>query len=1024
MKRWSLQGTCVVGGTRPLDASVPFARARVVLRRPEEGGDASEEEYLLVYDYPSIDEAEGNRMTLSEWEELLSGGGAHRLETPFLARYDGTLWLLGPRFSENGEREQVAKRLREDEALIDYWKDPVSDILVCYVNANSARETRALLAENRSAKAWLSVLEQKWDAAVPQAELAVAIDGMTPERVALLALLYDRQGRESRSKGFLRMAQDSRGQKFYEQTTEKFEKFSKDLRPKPKVVNVGPRLAKKEVTQALQFIQRGSQGDPHSTSSREEYKQALDHADRAFELGGDSPETIALLAVVHECLGNKRRAWHYLKMAEIREDAEFYQETVKKHRDFSTLRESVKTSVPQARNVVFFMAGVAVLVLLAVWVLIHWTIPAYSSIQKVVAFPNPSKLVATILVYFMQFGFIAFEAGYVRQNYRRASALKNLIVFGMSFLSYMFFGWIVQRWVNQSHPSALLDICFNAGFASTVALIIANTITERGTLFVNSLLSILAAALAYPLLAGAIFDQGIGARSGFIDTAGGCVVHVLGGAIGFFAAWWIGPRMKRRVWGALGKVQIAEKRDILPFSVIGGFFLWFGWLGFNSGNASDGTEFITAFVNTNIAASAGGLVGLIIAVSNGARLTRTVSDNLISRGWWRDSLRDMANLERVIVGMMGGLVAVTANASHVEPWQALIEATAGAAVAIVGSAVLTHVWERLDDPLGAIATHGGAGMVGVVCSAFFYYSPNQPQKTWYSQFGIQALGLGLTILAAGALASALCAILLGIERGRKGSSLWLYGKLFRLTAYEQFNDSTGTEFWSRDEAIGRALVKVRALPPMLQEKIDKDWMSAVGVLALSDEPDEKLQELFEAINTLLETSKQGRPEEQVAIAAIRARVRVHDLLMCVERALEHRNPGLTHKARQWKDLDPEEYKAYRSYRETLIVTITDLAESFAAGYRIRRFAESLTDLEDMILGFGKGCELLEQIGNGTESGKKLRKRAKRNSRYLKRLPWYSQIIEDYQRISATPRRDDTADSYVPKELLHDTAGTA
>lgn len=1021
----------MVGGTRPLDAKVPFARARVVLRR-HQVGEGANDEYLLVYGYPSLTEAEGNTMTLIEWEALLSGGGAHQLKTPLPARYDGVLWLLGPGFSEsdadrNSDREQVLKRLDNDKALKGWWKDPTSDVLVCYIEATSAREIRARLAENRSENAWLKALEDNWNASVPEAELAVAIGGMTPERVALLALLYDRQGRKSRSKGYLRMAQDSRSPEFYEETNKKFKKFSEEIEERKvrgereaAVVNVGPRLATKEVNQALQFIQRGSRGDPQSASSRQEYEKALDHAERAFEHGGDSPEHFALLAVVHECLGNKRRARNYLKMAQIRGDGEFYQETLKKYRDFSTLRESVKTSVPPARNVVFFMTGVTALVLLGVWVLIRWTIPAYSSIPKVVAFPDPSKLTATILVYFMQFGFIAFEAGYVRQNYRRASALKNLIVFGMSFLSYMFFGWIVQRWVNKGHPSTLVDICFNAGFASTVALIIANTITERGTLFVNALFSILAAALAYPLLAGAIFDKGPLTKLGFIDTAGGCVVHVLGGAIGFFAAWWIGPRMKRRAWAALGRVQIAEKRDILPFSVIGGFFLWFGWLGFNSGNAANGEEFMKAFVNTNIAASAGGLVGLIIAVSNGARLTRTASYDLVSRGWWRDSLRDTANLERVILGMMGGLVAVTANASHVAPWQALIEATIGAAVTIVMSAVLIHVWERLDDPLGAIATHGLAGTVGVLCTAFFFHSAD---KTWLEQLGIQAAGVGLTIAIAAVLASALCAILWGVERGRKSSSLWLYGKVYRLTAYEQFNDNTGTEYWSRDEAIGRALVRVRALPPMLQEEIDHEWMGAVGVLALSDEPDDRLHELFDAINTLLETSKQGRPEEQVAIAAIRARVRVHDLLMLVERALEHRNPAGRHDARQWKDLDPKEYKAHRKYRKTLILTITDLAESFAAGYRIRRFAESPIDLEEMIQGFGKGCELLEQLGKDREGDRKLIKRAKLNFLYLKRLPWYSQINERYKIISAALPREGTGASDAPKESIHEGAGT-
>jgi ammonia channel protein AmtB len=305
-------------------------------------------------------------------------------------------------------------------------------------------------------------------------------------------------------------------------------------------------------------------------------------------------------------------------------------------------------------------------------------IPSTSSFPPVELGADPTsllrKLISTILVYFMQFGFIAFEAGSVRQSYRRQSAIKNLVVFALSFASYMCFGWRIEHLLNAGAFSNLLDVAFNAGLASTVALIVANTITERGTLLVNCLCSMMSASVAYPFVAGCLFTGGwVAARWRFVDTGGGCVMHVLGGMFGLAAALWVGPRSKKRAWYLLGRGDTTETRDNIPFSVVGAFFLWFGWLGFNGGVARTWDSFLAAFTNTNLGAAAGGLMGLLLVVANMAMLT-TADPRDLSKG---GALREIANLERVILGMLGGLVAVTANATIVAPWQAVIEAMLG-----------------------------------------------------------------------------------------------------------------------------------------------------------------------------------------------------------------------------------------------------------------------------------------------------------------------------------------------------------
>ena len=603
------------------------------------------------------------------------------------------------------------------------------------------------------------------------------------------------------------------------------------------------------------------------------------------------------------------------------------------------------------------------------------------------------KLVATFLVYFMQFGFIAFESGAVRQRSRRVSAVKNLIVFSVAFLSYICVGWHIQQSWNPDAFSSLLDVAFNAGFASTVALIIANTIAERGTVLVNFLCSIAAAGFAYPLLAGMAFDGGSFAKkTGFVDTAGGLVVHVLGGAMGLSAALLIGPRAKRRAWYRLGKAHVEKENDNTPLIVIGAFFLWFGWLGFNSGMCSDWNTFLIALINTNIGASVGGMTGLFIAVINKQALLFGIDRT-------RKGVQieiEIAGLERVVLGMMGGLIAVTANASVVKPWQALTEAALGATVAIVGFAWLVHFKERLDDPLGAIATHGFAGTVGVLCTGLFYDK---------AHLGVQAIGWAIAVIIGVALAAVPCLLLWVMELLRGGSDSWLYGTLLRQTVHEQKTGKTGTEYSDPTEEIERARAYLRECGGLPKSTLggDSRWIEAVRVLALAETENPDIQnELYAALDRLLDSRKEGSMEEETAIAAIQARADFRKLPVCVNRALEHRQKaGYSSRAHPWDELN-------RQYAHTLITTISDLAESFAAEYRALsiepKVEEERIELEWLIDAFGKGCVLLKQIAEEREPHLNVWRVAWSKFKLLIKLPQYNAIIKRFKSRSASNAR--------------------
>ena len=87
---------------------------------------------------------------------------------------------------------------------------------------------------------------------------------------------------------------------------------------------------------------------------------------------------------------------------------------------------------------------------------------------------------------------------------------------------------------------------------------------------------------------------------GALDFAGGTVVHISSGVSGLVAGGILGPR--RHVEKDLGPANV-------PFVILGGCLLWFGWLGFNGGSALSVTDGVAArAVATTFVASASSML--------------------------------------------------------------------------------------------------------------------------------------------------------------------------------------------------------------------------------------------------------------------------------------------------------------------------------------------------------------------------------------------------------------------------------
>jgi Amt family ammonium transporter len=137
----------------------------------------------------------------------------------------------------------------------------------------------------------------------------------------------------------------------------------------------------------------------------------------------------------------------------------------------------------------------------------------------------------------------------------------------------------------------------------------------------------------------------------------------------------------------------------MAFVTLGVIILWFGWFGFNPGSTLSvdfgGLGFFAyVALNTNIAAAAGVL---------GALVTSWI---VIKK----------PDLSMMLNGAIGALVAITASCAFVAPWAALIIGFVAGAIVVFG--VLGVEKLKIDDPVGAIAAHGMAGVWGTLSLGF------------------------------------------------------------------------------------------------------------------------------------------------------------------------------------------------------------------------------------------------------------------------------------------------------------------
>ncbi|RFZ85650.1 ammonium transporter [Mucilaginibacter terrenus] len=320
-------------------------------------------------------------------------------------------------------------------------------------------------------------------------------------------------------------------------------------------------------------------------------------------------------------------------------------------------------------------------------------------------------LMSTALVLIMTPGLAFFYGGMVNKKNVISTMLQSIVcmviitvmwgIFGFSLAFGDSIGGVIGNpstffmmkgmlgnasWKLAPTIPLLLFAMYQLKFAIITPALITGAFAER--IRFNSyiiFLCLFSVFIFSPLAHATWHPEGILAKLGVLDFAGGTVVHMSAG------------------WAALASALYLKRRNEanhsparITYVMIGTGLLWFGWFGFNAGSAfgANHTAVIALATSTTASAAAG--------------VTWIFFDILRKR---------KPSAMGTCIGAVVGLVAITPAAGYVSVPHSL-------AIGIISAVVSNLVVEwrtrtSIDDTLDVFPCHGVGGMVGMLLTGVF-----------------------------------------------------------------------------------------------------------------------------------------------------------------------------------------------------------------------------------------------------------------------------------------------------------------
>ena len=340
-------------------------------------------------------------------------------------------------------------------------------------------------------------------------------------------------------------------------------------------------------------------------------------------------------------------------------------------------------------------------------------------------------IVSMVLVLIMTPGLALFYGGLVERKNCLTMMFQSFISIGVVTVLWIFggFGMVFGNDIGGviGNPTnyfafAGMDYLINPRYSDTIPFLLffmyqlmfaiitaplmtgafANRITIGGWVKVLILWMIL---VYYPV-AHWVWGGGFLADLGFVDYAGGAVIHITAGFGCVSGVYFLGER--------------AEKNEKGPFNLglvtVGAGLLLFGWFGFNAGGSLAAADTATIVIaNTGVASAFGMITWSILHYLHHKR----------------------ASFFELTVGAIAGLATITPCAGYVTPFSSIL-------VGIIASIVCYYcvLFERkyIDDALDVWGTHGMGGFLGTLLIGVLANRTINGVQAGVRQFLVQLFG--------------------------------------------------------------------------------------------------------------------------------------------------------------------------------------------------------------------------------------------------------------------------------------------
>lgn len=338
-------------------------------------------------------------------------------------------------------------------------------------------------------------------------------------------------------------------------------------------------------------------------------------------------------------------------------------------------------------------------------------------------------LLATSLVMLMTPGLAFFYGGLVGKRNILNVMIQSFVSMGITTVLWFSFGYSLcfsggegeiignlhKAFLNGVTPDSVFSadkrfpeivfIAYQMMFAIITPALITGAFVHRVTFKAYLIFLVVWQVFVYYPFVHMIWGDGLLAKWGVLDFAGGVVVHTTAGFAALASVFYVGSRHVKN-----------HKPNSVPLMAVGTALLWFGWYGFNAGSELQMNGITAmAFLNTDISASVAAVVWLILD--------------------WTIGKYKRPTFIGLLTGSVAGLATITPAAGYVTMHMAFIIGI----IAAISCFYAVKIKEKMDwdDALDVWGVHGVGGLVGTILLGIFAtksINPNGADGLIYGNF--------------------------------------------------------------------------------------------------------------------------------------------------------------------------------------------------------------------------------------------------------------------------------------------------